>query len=286
MLTVHTVAELQDIVQEAKDNGKRIGFVPTMGNLHEGHLKLVDTALAQSDFVVCSVFVNPMQFGANEDLDSYPRTLQEDQHKLSARKTNLLFAPSAKEMYPNGMQQHIKIDMPHMANVLCGKSRPIHFEGVCTVVTKLFNQVRPDVAVFGKKDLQQLLIIRQMTSDLCLPIKIVGADTEREQNGLAMSSRNSLLSPEEKQEAQTVNRVLQEIRSSINNGNRQYHKLLAKGTSAFEQTRFKADYLEIRDLSNFELAEDGMAYDNLGIFAAVFAEKTRLIDNTTTADVS
>ncbi len=286
MQTLHSIKALKATIKDAKANALRVGFVPTMGNLHEGHLRLIDVAREHCDYVVCSIFVNPMQFGANEDLDSYPRTLEDDQHKLITRNTDLLFAPSANEMYPNGMQHHVKINMPHMAGVLCGKSRPTHFEGVCTVVSKLFNQVEPDVAVFGKKDMQQLLIIKQMTMDLCLPIEVIGVDTEREQNGLALSSRNSLLTAKEKEEAQVISQILTTIKREINSGNVDYQQLLETGMAALEETSLKTDYLEIRDLLNFETAKNGQTYENLGIFAAAFAEKTRLIDNTTTREIN
>lgn len=284
MQTVHSINELNSAIIALKAEGRRIGFVPTMGNLHRGHLRLVEAAHSDCDAVVVSIFVNPMQFGENEDLDKYPRTLEADQEKLSAYGTSLLFAPSAREMYPNGMDKHLKINMPHMAGALCGKSRPTHFEGVCTVVTKLFNLVKPDLAVFGKKDLQQLMVIKQMTLDLCLKIDILGVETEREENGLAMSSRNSLLSDTERQEALIISKTLNNMKDAIINGNTAYTALVDKGIATINQSLLTTDYLEIRELVNFELAQDNKTYAALGLFAAAYAEKTRLIDNVTIGD--
>ena len=286
MLVIHSIPELTAAISEQKDLGKRIGFVPTMGNLHDGHISLVAKAQQHSDFVVASIFVNPMQFGANEDLDKYPRTLEADSRKLEAVACDLLFAPSPNEIYPNGLDKHLKMNMPHMASVLCGKSRPTHFEGVCTVVTKLFNLVRPDAAVFGKKDLQQLLIIKQMTKDLCLPINILSGDTVREESGLAMSSRNSLLSAEEKAQASVINKVLDDCSEKIKSGENRYGRLMENARQQIDETGFRTDYFDIRKIEDLELAKDGEQYENLAIFAAAFAEKTRLIDNITLKPVS
>lgn len=281
MKIVHSIDELTTIISHEKEKGKRIGFVPTMGNLHAGHISLIDKVRTRSDFSVASVFVNPMQFGENEDLDNYPRTLEEDSEKLSHAGCDLLFAPSPNEIYPNGMDNHLKMNMPHMSGVLCGNSRPTHFEGVCTVVTKLFNIVRPDVAVFGKKDLQQLLIIKQMTQDLCLSIDVIGSDTARESNGLAMSSRNGFLSAQEKEAASIIYKTLQQIRDEIVAGNLKYKELMDTAHLAVKDKNFQVDYLEIRTIETLSLAKDGEHYDNLAIFAAAYAEKTRLIDNIT-----
>lgn len=285
MQVVHTKRELAQIITEQKVQQKHIGFVPTMGNLHQGHISLVRKAQEHSDFVVSSVFVNPMQFGANEDLDKYPRTLDVDSEKLAAVNCDLLFAPSPNEVYPNGLDKHLKMNMPHMAGVLCGQSRPTHFEGVCTVVTKLFNMVRPDIAVFGKKDLQQLLIIMQMTADLCLPIKIMGGDTVREANGLAMSSRNGFLSAEEKDKAAIIYQTLQTTLQKIESGHRNYKTLMDNAANELTQQGFKLDYFDIRKIDDLALAEEGCSYDNLAIFAAAYTEKTRLIDNITLKDL-
>lgn len=281
MKIAHSINELTTIISKENEKGKRVGFVPTMGNLHAGHISLIEKVKSFSDFSVASVFVNPMQFGENEDLDNYPRTLKEDSEKLSHAGCDLLFAPTPSEIYPNGMDKHLKMNMPHMSGVLCGNSRPTHFEGVCTVVTKLFNIVRPDVAVFGKKDLQQLLIIKQMVKDLCLSIEVVGSDTARESNGLAMSSRNGFLSPDEKEAASIIYKTLQQLRDEIVADNLKYKELMGKARLAVENKGFKVDYLEIRTIEALNLAKDGEQYDNLAIFAAAYAEKTRLIDNIT-----
>lgn len=175
MNTLHTIAQVRAAVSRARQEGKRIGMVPTMGNLHAGHIALVEKALQRTDYVVVSIFVNPMQFGPGEDLDSYPRTLAEDQKKLLEVGAHLVFAPSASEMYPEGMDGHTRVSVPVVSEGLCGASRPGHFEGVATVVSKLLNIVGPDVAVFGQKDYQQLAVIRKMAQDLCLPVKIMVA---------------------------------------------------------------------------------------------------------------
>ena len=198
MNTVKTVRELRAAVARARSEGKRIGFVPTMGNLHSGHMALVTKAAQRVDFVVASIFVNPLQFGAGEDLDKYPRTLAADQEKLLQAGCHLLFAPSAEEMYPDGMAGQTRVSVPHLAEGLCGASRPGHFEGVATVVSKLFNMVQPDLAVFGQKDFQQLAVIRALVHDLNMPIQIIGEPTVRAADGLALSSRNGFLDEEQR----------------------------------------------------------------------------------------
>src|SRR5690554_42613 len=177
MNTVHTVAQLRAALAQARQEGKRIGLVPTMGNLHEGHIALVEMALQRTDHVVVSIFVNPLQFGANEDLDSYPRTLAEDQQQLAAVGCHLVFAPSVAEVYPEGQQQQTLVEVPGLSDLHCGASRPGHFRGVTTVVCKLFNMVQPDIAIFGLKDYQQVAVIRKMVRDLCIPVDIIGVPT-------------------------------------------------------------------------------------------------------------
>lgn len=201
MNTVHTVAQLRAALARARQEGKRIGLVPTMGNLHEGHIALVEMALQRTDHVVVSIFVNPLQFGPNEDLDSYPRTLADDQRRLLDAGAHTVFAPSVNEMYPEGMQGHTLVSVPVVSDGLCGASRPGHFDGVATVVTKLLNMVQPDVAVFGEKDFQQLAVIRKMALDLCLPVQIMGAPIVRAADGLALSSRNGYLDENERRAA-------------------------------------------------------------------------------------
>src|SRR5690554_144133 len=192
MITVTTIECLRKQTGQARKNGQRIALVPTMGNLHAGHMSLVETARQHADFTVVSIFVNPLQFGPNEDLDSYPRTLAEDQRRLLDAGAHTVFAPSVNEMYPEGMQGHTLVRVPVVSDGLCGASRPGHFDGVATVVTKLLNMVQPDVAVFGEKDFQQLAVIRKMAHDLCLPVQIMGAPIVRAADGLALSSRNEI----------------------------------------------------------------------------------------------
>jgi pantoate--beta-alanine ligase len=194
MQTVHTISALRAFVSTHRMKGKTIGFVPTMGNLHEGHLSLITEAKSRADIVICSIFVNPMQFGVNEDLDSYPRTLDADSQALESKGCNLLFAPNANEVYPNGLAEQTRVDVPKLGDYHCGTNRTGHFVGVATVVSKLFNMVQADIAVFGEKDFQQLAIIRKMASDLCFPIEIIGIPTSREESGLARSSRNGFCS--------------------------------------------------------------------------------------------
>jgi len=215
MNTVKTLRELRAAVTHARSAGKRIGFVPTMGNLHSGHAALVAKAAQQADFVVASIFVNPLQFGAGEDLDKYPRTLAADQEKLLQAGCNLLFAPSVEEMYPSGMTGQTRVSVPQLSEGLCGASRPGHFEGVATVVNKLFNMVQPDMAVFGQKDYQQLAVIRAMVHDLNMPIQIIGEPTVRAEDGLALSSRNGYLTAEQRAVAPTLYRSLSQIAAAI-----------------------------------------------------------------------
>ena len=207
MNTVKTVRELRAAVARARSEGKRIGFVPTMGNLHSGHVALITKATQRVDFVVASIFVNPLQFGAGEDLDKYPRTLAADQEKLLEAGCSLLFAPTVEEMYPDGMAGQTRVSVPQLSEGLCGASRPGHFEGVATVVSKLFNMVQPDLAIFGQKDYQQLAVIRALVHDLNMPIQIIGEPTVRAADGLALSSRNGFLSEEQRAVAPVVYRT-------------------------------------------------------------------------------
>src|SRR5690554_5257006 len=218
MNTVHSVAQLRAALARARQENKRVGLVPTMGNLHEGHIALVEMALQRTDYVVVSIFVNPLQFGANEDLDSYPRTLAEDQRKLLDAGAHLIFAPNVSEMYPEGMAGHTLISVPVVSEGLCGASRPGHFDGVSTVVSKLLNMVQPDVAVFGEKDFQQLAVIRKMVQDLCLPIQIMGAPIVRATDGLALSSRNGYLDDAQRRAAPALHQTLQYIEQQLLTG--------------------------------------------------------------------
>ena len=277
MNTVKTVRELRAAVARARSEGKRIGFVPTMGNLHSGHAALVAKAAQRVDFVVASIFVNPLQFGAGEDLDKYPRTLAADQEKLLEAGCQLLFAPSVEEMYPDGMAGQTRVSVPQLSEGLCGASRPGHFEGVATVVSKLFNMVQPDLAVFGQKDYQQLAVIRALVHDLNMPIQIIGEPTVRAADGLALSSRNGYLSAEQRAIAPVLYRSLSQIAQAIRDGERDYPTLLAEQQQQLEAAGLRRDYLEIRHAQNLRpaTAEDR----DLVILVAAYLGATRLIDN-------
>ncbi|WP_107866672.1 pantoate--beta-alanine ligase [Agitococcus lubricus] len=277
MLTVHTISELRAAIRHAKQQGKRIGFVPTMGNLHTGHIHLVTTAKEQSDVVVCSIFVNPTQFGANEDFGSYPRTLAADSLLLEAAACDILFAPSAQEMYQNGTSQQTSVTVAGLSEQLCGEFRPTHFAGVATVVSKLFNLVQPDVAFFGEKDFQQLAVIRRLTQELCFPIEIVGVPTQRADDGLALSSRNGYLSPEERAQAPAIYQTLQQLRTAILNGAREYTMLCEATVLHLQKMGFAPDYVAICRADNLQAAS--ATDDDLVILVAAKLGKTRLIDN-------
>jgi pantoate--beta-alanine ligase len=277
MNTVKTVLDLRAAVARARSEGKRIGLTPTMGNLHSGHVALVSKAVQRADFVVATIFVNPLQFGPNEDLATYPRTLAADQEKLLQAGCHLLFTPTVEEMYPHGMADQTLVSVPHLSEGLCGASRPGHFDGVATVVSKLFNMVQPDLAVFGEKDFQQLAVIRAMVRDLNMPIKIIGEPTVRADDGLALSSRNGYLSPEQRAAAPALYRVISQIGAAIRAGEQDFVGLLEDGRRQLEAAGFRIDYLEIRDASSLRPAT---AQDSdLVILAAAFLGKTRLIDN-------
>lgn len=277
MNVVRTVADLRAAVTRARGDGKRIGFVPTMGNLHAGHIALVRKAGQRAEFVVASIFVNPLQFGPNEDLDNYPRTLAADQEKLVDAGCHLLFAPSVEEMYPHGQASQTIVRVPGVSEGLCGGSRPGHFDGVSTVVSKLFNMVLPDLAVFGQKDFQQLAVIRTMVRDLNMPVQIIGEPTVRADDGLALSSRNGYLSPDERATAPGLHRTLHQMASAMRQGERDYPALLAAGQLALQAAGFRLDYLEIRNALDLGPATD--ASHELVILAAAFLGKTRLLDN-------
>ena len=277
MNTVKTVRELRAAVARARSEGKRIGFVPTMGNLHSGHAALVTKACQRVDFVVASIFVNPLQFGANEDLDSYPRTLAADQERLLQAGCHLLFAPTVDEMYPHGMGGQTRVSVPQLSDGLCGASRPGHFEGVATVVSKLFNMVQPDLAVFGQKDFQQLAVIRALVRDLNMPIQIIGEPTVRADDGLALSSRNGYLSAEQRAIAPVLYQVLRQMAEAIGKGERDYPALIAAGQQRLAAAGMRVDYLEVRQaLSLRPAAADDR---DLVILGAAFLGTTRLIDN-------
>lgn len=252
-----------------------IAFVPTMGNLHAGHVALVEQARQLGQCVVVSIFVNPLQFGANEDLASYPRTLQADLDKLAAAGADVVFTPTDAELYPQ--PQTIQIEPPAIANELCGAVRPGHFRGVCTVVAKLFNLVQPEVAVFGKKDFQQLFILREMTRQLDFPVAIVAGETIREADGLAMSSRNGYLKPEQRVEAPRLYGVLKQVVQTVQGGRRDFAAIQAQTTQYLTMLGWIVDYIEIRSATTLAPATaDDQA---LVVLGAARLGKTRLIDN-------
>jgi pantoate--beta-alanine ligase len=277
MITLSTIADLRQQVRQWRRDGETIALVPTMGNLHPGHLTLVRKARELAERVVVTIFVNPLQFGKGEDFASYPRTLQQDGGALAGVGADLLFAPSVGEVYSRPQQLQTRVEVPGISDILCGASRPGHFVGVATVVCKLFNMVQPDLALFGEKDYQQLLVIRHMTDDLCLPVAIVGVPTVRENDGLAMSSRNGYLTPHERKQAPELHRVMQNTASAIESGDREYAKLEDEARDALERAGFRPDYYVIRraeDLSGPEKGEQ-----DLLILAAAYLGKARLIDN-------
>ena len=276
MQTIHEVTALRAELAALRRDGK-VAFVPTMGNLHAGHLALVRKARRHAAHVVASIFVNPLQFGANEDLDSYPRTLQQDRQALEAEGVSLLFAPTVAVMYPVPLEQHTRVEVPGLSGLYCGASRPGHFEGVATVVCKLFNMVQPDVAVFGKKDFQQLLVIRRMVRDLCMPVEIVGLDTVREPDGLAMSSRNQYLLPAERDVAPQLYQALCDTAQRIASGKRDYAALLEDLRAQLVLVGFHPDYIEVADSRT--LLPPTEQSDSLVILAAAWLGAARLIDN-------
>ena len=281
MQTITTIADLREIILSWKADGVRVALVPTMGNLHEGHLRLVEEAHANADHIVVSIFVNPMQFAdaSGGDFDLYPRTLEADERKLSdlGVEVDVVFTPSVEEVYPNGLEQETRIEVPDLSDILCGEFRPGHFVGVATVVAKLFNMVQPDVAVFGEKDFQQLLVIRRMVSDLCFPIEIIGVPTVREHDRLAMSSRNHYLSPDERDKAAMLNRVLLEVKHSIKDGSRDFGGLEGNAIGKLEQSGFKPEYFTVRRTE--DLQPPSGDDHSLVVLAAAWLGKARLIDN-------
>jgi len=277
MRTISQIAELRAALADARRQGKRIALVPTMGNLHAGHLALIELARQQADVVVASIFVNPLQFGANEDLDRYPRTLAQDQQKLQAAACDLLFAPTVSEMYPQGAQSQTRVSVGGVSERLCGAARPGHFAGVATVVTKLLNIVQPDIVVFGRKDYQQLCVIETLVADLNLPVQIMSLPTVRDADGLALSSRNGGLTEGQRKTAPLLYQCLQQMARSISEGERDYPALCQNAGAKLQSQGFRVDYLEISAASSLQAAtaED----KTLLIAVAAFLGNIRLIDN-------
>lgn len=277
MLIIETLPLLRQQIRRLRMEGKRVALVPTMGNLHDGHMKLVDEAKARADVVVVSIFVNPMQFDRPEDLARYPRTLQEDCEKLNKRKVDLVFAPSVKEIYPNSTETHTYVDVPGLSTMLEGASRPGHFRGVSTIVSKLFNLVQPDIACFGEKDFQQLALIRKMVADMGFDIEIIGVPIMRAKDGLALSSRNGYLTAEQRKIAPGLYKVLSSIADKLQAGERDLDEIIAIAGQELNEKGFRADDIQIRDADTLlEVSENSK---RAVILVAAWLGDARLIDN-------
>ena len=277
MLIIETLPLLRQQIRRLRMEGKRVALVPTMGNLHDGHMKLVDEAKARADVVVVSIFVNPMQFDRPEDLARYPRTLQEDCEKLNKRKVDLVFAPSVKEIYPNGTETHTYVDVPGLSTMLEGASRPGHFRGVSTIVSKLFNLVQPDIACFGEKDFQQLALIRKMVADMGFDIEIIGVPIMRAKDGLALSSRNGYLTAEQRKIAPGLYKVLSSIADKLQAGERDLDEIIAIAGQELNEKGFRADDIQIRDADTLQEVSENSK--RAVILVAAWLGDARLIDN-------
>ena len=277
MLIIDSVALLRREIRDFRKNNKRIALVPTMGNLHEGHMTLVEEAKARGDVVVVSIFVNPMQFERPDDLERYPRTLQEDCEKLNKRGVDLVFAPSPAEVYPKGLATQTQVDVPVISTILEGASRPGHFRGVSTIVSKLFNLVQPQVACFGQKDFQQLALLRTMVEDMGYDIEIIGVPIVRAKDGLALSSRNGYLTNDERKLAPQLNRIMNALAERLSQGERHIDEMLQDTAQQLRQAGFTPDELFIRDAKTLqELSVDSTS---AVILMAAWLGKARLIDN-------
>ncbi|KNC91209.1 pantoate--beta-alanine ligase [Trabulsiella odontotermitis] len=277
MLIIETLPLLRQHIRRLRLEGKRIALVPTMGNLHDGHMKLVDEAKARADVVVVSIFVNPMQFDRPDDLVRYPRTLQEDSEKLNKRKVDLIFAPAPADIYPHGTETQTYVDVPGLSTMLEGASRPGHFRGVSTIVSKLFNLVQPDVACFGEKDFQQLALIRKMVADMGYDIDIVGVPIVRAKDGLALSSRNGYLTAAERKIAPGLSKVMNSIAEKLLAGERDLDEIIALGEQELNEKGFRSDEVQIRDADTLlELTETSQ---RAVILVAAWLGQARLIDN-------
>ncbi|KAA1152034.1 pantoate--beta-alanine ligase [Pseudoalteromonas sp. FUC4] len=277
MQSITEIRSLRSQIKAWRQAGLSVALVPTMGNLHRGHFSLVEKAKNLADKVVVSIFVNPMQFGANEDLDNYPRTLNEDKQGLAELGTDIVFTPSVETIYPNGLGAQSFVDVPDISLGYCGGSRPGHFRGVATIVTKLFNLVQPDYACFGEKDFQQLQVIKTMARDLSIPVEVIGVPTMREVSGLAMSSRNGYLSDDQKATATVLFKALNTCAEQLKNGEKDFVKLESLAKQSLEQAGLKPDYFEIaqRDTLKTATIED----TQFVILAAAYFGGVRLIDN-------
>ena len=277
METLTNTAEVRERVRQWRAAGERIAFVPTMGNLHSGHISLIEAARRGAARFVASIFVNPMQFGPNEDFAHYPRTAAKDAEMLERAGCDLMFMPDAQEIYPDGLERATRVDVPELSRILCGQFRPGHFEGVATVVAKLFNVVTPDIAVFGEKDYQQLTIIRRMTADMCYPIEILAAPTVREADGLAMSSRNQYLTAAERKIAPRQYLAFQGAVQRLAVGEADFAAIERAGALELETAGFQTEYFAIREARNLGVPQS--LSQQLVVLAAARLGKARLIDN-------
>jgi pantoate--beta-alanine ligase len=277
MDTVSTISAVREHVRRWRNEGRRVAFVPTMGNLHAGHMSLIEAARRHGDRFVASIFVNPMQFGPNEDYAHYPRTPQQDERMLVEAGCNLLIMPDVAQIYPNGSERATRVDVPSLSRILDGEFRPGHFEGVSTIVATLFHIVEPDVAVFGEKDFQQLTIVRRMVADLCLPVEVVGAPTVRDSDGLAMSSRNQYLSPAERQTAPRIYQTLLAAANRLQAGDTEFASIERTGVEALEKAGMKPDYFSVRRAQ--DLGAPAPDTKHLVVLTAARLGKARLIDN-------
>ncbi len=277
MMRVGTVAELRHRVGRWRRDQLAVALVPTMGNLHRGHLELVRRAHGLADRVVVSIFVNPLQFGEGEDFDAYPRTLEQDQALLKAEGAQLLFTPGVAEIYPRPTPEQTRVEVPGLSDILCGASRPGHFVGVATVVCKLFNMVQPDFGVFGEKDFQQILILRRMVEDLAMPVQILGVPTVRDDDGLALSSRNGYLSEQQRRRAPALYRTLREAAAALRGGRRDFTQLEREASERLQGAGLRPDYLSIRRVIDLVPAAQGDS--DLVVLGAAYLGRARLIDN-------
>ena len=277
MQLITKILDLRETRRTWQNSAKVIAFVPTMGNLHQGHLNLVREAKKHADIVVVSIFINPMQFGPDEDLEAYPRTLQSDSRLLESLGVDVLFMPDASDIYARGLEQQTFVEVPGLSYMICGASRPGHFRGVATIVCKLFNMVQPNLAFFGEKDFQQLQVIKAMVTDLSMNLKVFGVATTREDDGLAMSSRNQYLRGAHRKLAPTLYEKMQQLVGEIQTGRRDFIKLTQEYKLELSKLGFNPDHLEIRNIEN--LLQPGHEDQDLVLLAAAFLGKTRLIDN-------
>ena len=277
METVFDLAGLHRVVKQWKREGATIAFVPTMGNLHRGHFSLLERASELADKTIASIFVNPIQFGKGEDYESYPSTLENDSAGLANNDLDLLFAPDLKQLYPGGVDSDTRVFVPELSNILCGRFRPEHFSGVATVVTKLLINTQPDFALFGEKDFQQLLVIKRAVTDLCMPIEIIGMPVIREDDGLAMSSRNAYLNMTERKQAPLIYQTLQSAAQRLRHAPDQIPAIEAEGMKMLEANGFRPEYFSVRRTEN--LAEPNAQDLRLSILTAAWLGSARLIDN-------